>query len=221
EELSISRKTSKELSTERSEIVIRDNDALRKKEFAENRIRELEGQHKEDLNSKDFTEFELNNQIVLLRQKVIDLETSLRNISKRRLNQSMGLNRSDNKTSEHVESNSSSDYAMLPITKEEKRPPKRIKSSKKVVMKLPASKFCSTKDPQQSIAILSKHWGKSSGEFSFLHKMHLAESLPKKLDYNSCLVINRFGEFYFCIPEPLEIRAENQGPLFSENQEKD
>ncbi|CAG8829974.1 17221_t:CDS:2, partial [Racocetra persica] len=39
-------------------------------------------------------------------------------------------------------------------------------------------KFCSKKDPQQSIAILFKHWGKSCGEFSFLHKMNSAESLP-------------------------------------------
>ncbi|CAG8619909.1 14009_t:CDS:2 [Gigaspora margarita] len=70
-------------------------------------------------------------------------------------------------------------------------------------------KFRSKKDPQQSIAILSKHWGKSH-----------AESLPKQLDYDSRLVINRLDEFYLCIPEPLKIRAENQGPLFSENQEK-
>ncbi|CAG8782226.1 8680_t:CDS:2, partial [Racocetra fulgida] len=81
-------------------------------------------------------------------------------------------------------------------------------------------KFRSKKDPQQSIAILSKHWGKSRGEFSFLHKMNSAESLPKQLEYDSRLVINRLGEFYLCIPEPLKIRAENQGPLFSENQEK-
>ncbi|CAG8466382.1 30250_t:CDS:2 [Racocetra persica] len=40
------------------------NYALCKKEFAENRIRELEEQHKEDLNSRDFTEFELKNQII-------------------------------------------------------------------------------------------------------------------------------------------------------------
>jgi putative transposase len=81
-------------------------------------------------------------------------------------------------------------------------------------------KFRSKKDPQQSIAILSKHWNKSRGEFSFLHKMNSAESLPKQLKYDSRLVINRLGEFYLCIPEPLKIRAENQGPLFSENQEK-
>lgn len=81
-------------------------------------------------------------------------------------------------------------------------------------------KFRSKKDPQSSIAILSKHWGRSRGEFSFLHKMNSAEPLPKQLEYDSRLVINRLGEFYLCIPEPLKIRAENQGPLFSENQEK-
>ncbi|CAG8784148.1 6496_t:CDS:2 [Dentiscutata erythropus] len=114
EELRISRETSKALSTERSEIAKRINNVLRKKESAENRIRELEEQHKEDLNSRDFT-FELKNQIVLLRQKVMDLETSLRNISKRRLNQSTGSNWTDNETSEHVESNSSSEIEIQAI----------------------------------------------------------------------------------------------------------
>ncbi|RHZ71064.1 hypothetical protein Glove_262g33 [Diversispora epigaea] len=48
-----------------------------------------------------------------------------------------------------------------------------------------------------------------------------AEPLPEKLGYDSRLVMNRLGEFYLCIPKPLEIRTENQGPLFSEIQEKD
>ncbi|RIB04015.1 hypothetical protein C2G38_2223485 [Gigaspora rosea] len=81
-------------------------------------------------------------------------------------------------------------------------------------------KLRSKKDSQQSIVIHSKHWGKSHGEYSFLHKMNSAKSLPKQLEYESSLVINRLGEFYLCIPEPLEILAKNQGPLFSENQEK-
>ncbi|CAG8755256.1 10849_t:CDS:2, partial [Racocetra persica] len=100
EELRISRETSKALSTERSEIAKKINDLLHKKDFAENRIRELEEQHKEDLNSRDFTEFKLKNQIVVLKQKAMDLETSLRNIT--------SSNRSNNEPSEHVESNSSS-----------------------------------------------------------------------------------------------------------------
>ncbi|CAG8465512.1 13575_t:CDS:2 [Gigaspora rosea] len=108
EELSISRQTCKALSDERSEIAIKVNNVLCKKEFAENRIREVEEQYKEDLNSRDFTVFELKNQIVVLKQKVMDLETSLRKISERRLNQSTGSKRSDNETSEHVKSNRSS-----------------------------------------------------------------------------------------------------------------
>ncbi|RIB29389.1 hypothetical protein C2G38_2056810, partial [Gigaspora rosea] len=109
EELSISRQTCKALSDERSEIAIKVNNVLCKKEFAENRIREVEEQYKEDLNSRDFTVFELKNQIVVLKQKVMDLETSLRKISERRLNQSTGSKRSDNETSEHVKSNRSSE----------------------------------------------------------------------------------------------------------------
>ncbi|CAG8523224.1 5254_t:CDS:2, partial [Gigaspora rosea] len=84
EELSISRNTSKALSNERSEIAIKVIFNIKKEPY------KLEEQYKEDLNSRDFAEFELKNQIVVLKQRVIDLETSLRKISERRLNQSMG-----------------------------------------------------------------------------------------------------------------------------------
>ncbi|RHZ68609.1 hypothetical protein Glove_294g150 [Diversispora epigaea] len=65
-------------------------------------------------------------------------------------------------------------------------------------------KFRSKKDPRQSIVIHSQHWGRS-----------------QKLGYDNRLVMNRLGEFYLYIPKPLEIRTENQGPLFSETQEKE
>jgi len=73
-------------------------------------------------------------------------------------------------------------------------------------------KFRSKKDSQQSITILSKHWGKSRGEYSFLPNIKSSEPLPRKLEYDSRLVMNRLGEYYLCIPRPLEIRAENQSP---------
>ena len=75
-------------------------------------------------------------------------------------------------------------------------------------------KFRSKKDSQQSITVLSKHWGKSRGEYSFLPKIKSSEPLPKNLEYDSCLVMNRLGEYYLCIPRPLEIQAKNQGPIF-------
>jgi hypothetical protein len=75
-------------------------------------------------------------------------------------------------------------------------------------------KFRSKKDSQQSITVLSKHWGRSRGEYSFLSKIKSSEPLPNKLEYDSRLVMNRLGEYYLCIPRPLEIRAENQGPIF-------
>ncbi|RHZ54909.1 hypothetical protein Glove_421g12 [Diversispora epigaea] len=75
--------------------------------------------------------------------------------------------------------------------------------------------FRSKKNPRQSIVIHSQHWGRSRGEYSFLPKIKSAESLPEKLGYDS------LGEFYLCMPKPLEIRTENQGPLFSETREKE
>ncbi|RHZ72521.1 hypothetical protein Glove_242g146 [Diversispora epigaea] len=81
-------------------------------------------------------------------------------------------------------------------------------------------KFRSKKDPRQSIVIHSQHWGRSCGEYSFLPKIKSAKPLPEKLGYDSRLVMNRLGKFYLCMPKPLEIRTD-QGPLFSERQEKD
>ena len=52
-------------------------------------------------------------------------------------------------------------------------------------------KFRSKKDSQQSITILSKHWGKSRGEYSFLPNIKSSEPLPRKLEYDSHLVVNR------------------------------
>jgi putative transposase len=77
-------------------------------------------------------------------------------------------------------------------------------------------KFRTKKDRQQSIAILSKHWGKSRGEFAFLSAMRATEPLPAKLGYDSRLVMNRLGEFYLCVPMPLDVRAESQGPMSGE-----
>ena len=46
-------------------------------------------------------------------------------------------------------------------------------------------KFRSKKDRQQSIAILSKHWGKSRGVYTFLCKMKLAKNLSAELHYDA------------------------------------
>src|SRR5438552_18309901 len=40
------------------------------------------------------------------------------------------------------------------------------------------------------------------------------------MEYDCRLTINRLGEFYLCIPRPLEIKADNQGPKFSVVEEK-
>jgi hypothetical protein len=78
-------------------------------------------------------------------------------------------------------------------------------------------KFRSKKDQQQSIAILSKHWSRSRGAYAFICKMKSAENLPAELNYDARLVLDRLGKFYLCIPQPLKIWAENQGPTQSED----
>ena len=81
-------------------------------------------------------------------------------------------------------------------------------------------KFRSKKDPLQSIVVHSKHRGKSRGMFAFLPMMKAAEPLPTQLKYDSQLVMDHLGNFYLCIPMLLEVRTDNQGPMFSMAQEE-
>ena len=75
--------------------------------------------------------------------------------------------------------------------------------------------YRSKKNESESIVIHSKHW-KKSGIFhpqSFgKEPIRGTEPLPDKLYYDSRIQRNRLGEFYLCIPMPLEIRSDNQTP---------
>src|SRR5437016_9403055 len=57
---------------------------------------------------------------------------------------------------------------------------------------------------------------------NFLSSMGIksSEQIPEKMEYDCRLTINRLGEFYLCIPRPLEIKADNQDPKFSVVEEK-
>lgn len=76
-------------------------------------------------------------------------------------------------------------------------------------------KYRSKKAESESIVIHSKHW-KSAGVFypRAFGKMPIkaAEPLPAKLTYDCRLQKTRLGEYYLCIPMPLEVRGENQSP---------
>lgn len=75
--------------------------------------------------------------------------------------------------------------------------------------------YRSKKNESESIVIHSKHW-KKAGIFhptSFGKEPIIgSEPLPDKLYYDSRIQKNRLGEFYLCIPVPLEIRSDNQAP---------
>ncbi|KAK9249039.1 hypothetical protein V1506DRAFT_526788, partial [Lipomyces tetrasporus] len=56
----------------------------------------------------------------------------------------------------------------------------------------------------RAIVIHSKHWLQCSGKYTFLRHMKSAIELPKKLLYDSRLMIVHTGHFYLCVPGPLE-----------------
>jgi putative transposase len=73
--------------------------------------------------------------------------------------------------------------------------------------------FRSRKQPRQSIAVLSKHWGHTRGEYAQVFRksvLRSTEPLPEKLDYDSRLLYTKLGEYYLCIPMPLEVKHESQ-----------
>src|SRR5947199_8560359 len=69
-------------------------------------------------------------------------------------------------------------------------------------------KFRSKKDRLQSIVIPSRDWERKRGEFSFLKGIKSSEQIPEKMEYDCRLTINRLGQFYLCIPRPLECMAD-------------
>ena len=78
-------------------------------------------------------------------------------------------------------------------------------------------KFRSRKARQESISIHSKHWSHARGTYGNLFgcgwkNVSTSEPLPEKLKYDARLIRTKLGEYYLCIPAPLEPRGESQAP---------
>lgn len=50
-----------------------------------------------------------------------------------------------------------------------------------------------------------KFWGKEA--------LRSSEPLPDAIDYDCKLIRTRLGHYYLCIPQPLDVRSDNQAPL--------
>lgn len=79
--------------------------------------------------------------------------------------------------------------------------------------KLPKVRHRCKKDKNQSLLIPANAW-KSSGIFypRSIGKTPIpgSEQLPNKLNHDSRLVKNRLGEYYICIPQPIERKSDNK-----------
>lgn len=76
-------------------------------------------------------------------------------------------------------------------------------------------KFRSRKDHTQSLAVLSKHWGRCRGVYADVwgsSVMKSAEPLPESLAYDSRMTVDRLGRWFLCLPLPLSLKSENQAP---------
>lgn len=77
-------------------------------------------------------------------------------------------------------------------------------------------KFKSKKDMNkrnESLSVLSKKWNKKNNFYSPIFrpdKVNSSEKLPDKLNYTSRLKRTPTNKYYFCFPQELELRGENQ-----------
>ena len=71
---------------------------------------------------------------------------------------------------------------------------------------------------QEAIVIHSKHYNRKRGIYADLFRsMRSHEPLPNEIQYDARLTrTNKLGHYYLCLPQPLEVRPESQGPQFSE-----
>ncbi len=102
------------------------------------------------------------------------------------------------------------DEAMRDLLKNLKSNQAKDKSFK---MKYKSKKDMTVKN--ESISVLGKYWNKSNNFYSDIFRpenIKTTEKLPEKLLYSSRLLRTPTNKFYFCIPEPLELRGENQAP---------
>ena len=77
-------------------------------------------------------------------------------------------------------------------------------------------KYRSSRDPQQSLVVHSKHWQHKRGAYCDLwgpRVIYAVEPLPPELPYDSRLTRNLIGHYYMCIPQPLDYKSENQAPV--------
>ena len=80
-------------------------------------------------------------------------------------------------------------------------------------------KFRSKKALQESVVVHHKFYKAKSGHFAFIKNMQTSsDKLPPLIFYDSRLVRTRLGEYYMCIPEPLDIKGENQAPVLKAGQ---
>lgn len=79
-------------------------------------------------------------------------------------------------------------------------------------------KYRSKRSESESIVIHAKHW-KKAGVFhpkAFgKEPIRAAEPLPDQLTYDCRLKKTRLGEFYLCLLMPLELKGDNQAPMFT------
>lgn len=73
-------------------------------------------------------------------------------------------------------------------------------------------KFLSKKQGE-SLSVLSKKWNKKNNFYSEIFKLEnikTSEKLPEQLNYTCRLKRTQLNKYYLCIPEPLQMKSENQ-----------
>jgi hypothetical protein len=72
-------------------------------------------------------------------------------------------------------------------------------------------RYRSKKDDDASIAILAKHWNRSSGIYRDTLTCPTTEPLPP-IHHDLRLVRTRLNHYFLCIPIGIQVKGENQAP---------
>lgn len=74
------------------------------------------------------------------------------------------------------------------------------------------------KDSCQTMVVHKKHWKTKRGVYTWIRDIASSEPLPEELAYDSRILVDRLGRFFFCLPMALQVQEQNKAPSYTEEE---